>query len=316
MLKFSIVIPIYNMQEYLNQSLDSVINQTYKNLEIICVNDGSKDNSLAIIKQYAEKDKRIKVIDKMNGGVSSARNAGIASATGDYIMFLDPDDAYDLTLCEKVAQKIDAEHADIVMWAHLKLKDNVVCENNIKQLKRLTVPKYKKILKHQIGAQIYVWDKAFKKELLKDNQITFAKGIKCAEDMIFCSLCYFLKPTYSYIDEPLYFYTVGRAGAVTTQNPECILNDLTAYKYICNTEEFKKQSYTMQLLITNHFLGGSVEYHKKATDSAIKNRYIQDIKIFLKFVFAKFGIIAFVKIKSFRKLLFLVMRNNRRPQAV
>ncbi len=316
MLKFSIIIPIYNMQEYLHNSIESVIHQTYSNLEIICVNDGSKDNSLAILKEYQAKDERIKIIDKPNGGVSSARNAGIEAATGDYIMFLDPDDAYDLTLCEKVAAKIETDNADIVIWAHQKLKNGIEIENNLRHVRRLTLPKYKNILKHQIGAQVYVWDKAFKKELLANNGVTFPCGIKCAEDMIFCVLSYFLNPAYSYIDEPLYFYTVGRAGAVTTQNPECIANDLTAYKYICNTEEFKKQNKIMQLLVTNHFLGGSVEYYNRATDSAIKNRYLEDIKTFLKFVFKKYGMLAFLKIKSFKKLLLFLMRNNSRPQAV
>lgn len=316
MLKFSVIIPIYNMQDYLRTSLDSVINQTYPNIEIICVNDGSKDNSLSILEEYKTKDARIKIIDKQNGGVSSARNAGIEAATGDYIMFLDPDDMYDLTLCEKVAAKIKTDDSDIVMWAHKKLKNGIEIENNLRQVRRLTLPKYKHILKHQIGAQVYVWDKAFKKELLTMNGVMFPNDIKCAEDMIFCALNYFSNPAYSYVDECLYIYTVGRTGAVTTQNAECIANDLAAYKYICSTEEFKKQNKIMQLLITNHFLGGSVEYYNRATDSAIKNRYLEDIKTFLKFVFKKYGMLAFLKIKSFRKLLFLLMRNNIRPQAV
>lgn len=314
MLKLSIVIPIYNMQKYLDTSLDSVINQTYPNLEIICVNDGSVDNSLEILKRYSGKDKRIKIIDKTNGGVSSARNAGLASATGDYIMFLDPDDAYDVTLCQKVVDKIESENPDIVMWAHKKFKNNVAYEDNIKHVRRLKLAKNK--LKHQIDAQDFVWDKAFKKELLSANNIMFINGIKCAEDMIFCTLTYFLNPKYSYIDEPLYCYTVGRAGAVTNKNPECIANDFTAYKYLLNTEELQKQHIDIQLLITKHFLDCSIGNYNRATDSAIKNRYLKDIKIFMKYVFAKFGLQAFFKIKSFRRLLFLIMRNYSRPQAV
>ena len=88
----SIIVPVYNVSEYLPRCLDSLINQTYKNIEIILVNDGSTDNSLEICKKYAEKDLRIKVIDKENGGISSARNTGIAEASGEWIGFVDSDD--------------------------------------------------------------------------------------------------------------------------------------------------------------------------------------------------------------------------------
>jgi glycosyltransferase involved in cell wall biosynthesis len=90
--KVSIVIPVYNVEKYLRQCLDSVVNQTLKDIEIICVNDGSTDNSLQILEEYANKDDRIKIINKDNGGLSSARNAGLEIATGVYIGFVDSDD--------------------------------------------------------------------------------------------------------------------------------------------------------------------------------------------------------------------------------
>ncbi|MDO4161644.1 MAG: glycosyltransferase [Pseudomonadota bacterium] len=85
MKKISIIIPIYNVEKYLPKCLDSVINQTWKNIEIICVNDGSPDNSSAILESYAAKDPRIKIINRPNGGISAARNTGLTNATGDYI---------------------------------------------------------------------------------------------------------------------------------------------------------------------------------------------------------------------------------------
>ncbi len=88
----SIIIPVYNVEKYLSKCLDSVINQTYKNLEIICINDSSQDNSLKILKRYAEIDSRIKVIVKENEGVSEARNRGLDVSNGEYIMFVDADD--------------------------------------------------------------------------------------------------------------------------------------------------------------------------------------------------------------------------------
>ena len=92
MSKISVIVPVYNVEQYLPQCLDSIINQTYKNLEIICVDDGSPDNSGKILDEYAKKDKRIKVIHQENQGVSVARNTGLDNATGKYIGFVDPDD--------------------------------------------------------------------------------------------------------------------------------------------------------------------------------------------------------------------------------
>ena len=101
----SVIIPIYNVENYLKKCIESVINQTYKNLEIILVNDGSNDNSKNIIDEYSTIDNRIKVINKENGGLSDARNAGIEIAKGDYITFLDSDDWIELNMYEKLYQE-------------------------------------------------------------------------------------------------------------------------------------------------------------------------------------------------------------------
>ena len=92
--KISVIVPVYNVEKYLPECLDSIINQTLKEIEIICINDGSPDNSLEILKRYAEKDSRIKIIDKENEGVGKARNDGIRAATGEFIAFMDSDDYY------------------------------------------------------------------------------------------------------------------------------------------------------------------------------------------------------------------------------
>ena len=96
----SVIIPVYNVERYLAQCLDSVSHQTYQNLEIICVNDGSRDGSLDILRRYADEDARIQVIDKANGGVSRARNDALDCARGEYIMFVDSDDWVEPDACE------------------------------------------------------------------------------------------------------------------------------------------------------------------------------------------------------------------------
>ena len=98
----SVIIPVYNTEAYLKRCLDSVLGQTYKNIEVICVNDGSTDNSLQILKDYEKKDKRVLVIDKENGGVVSARKAGIKAASGEYCTYVDSDDWIEPNMYESI----------------------------------------------------------------------------------------------------------------------------------------------------------------------------------------------------------------------
>ena len=112
----SVIIPVYGVEKYISQCLESVINQTYKNLEIIVVNDGTKDRSAEIAKEYAAKDSRIKVYDFKNGGLSVARNRGLEIATGDYISYIDSDDWIDLKLFEVLLDTALTRNVDMVKY--------------------------------------------------------------------------------------------------------------------------------------------------------------------------------------------------------
>ena len=118
--KISIIIPAYNVQEYIKQCLESIINQTYKNLEIIVVNDGSKDKTLDIIESIAKDDPRIIVINQENQGVSAARNNALKGVDGDFVMFVDSDDWLDLDTCEVLIREAVKENADIVMCGYVR----------------------------------------------------------------------------------------------------------------------------------------------------------------------------------------------------
>ena len=121
--KVAIIIPVYNAGEFLKYSVESVLNQTYSNLEIILVNDGSKDNSGLLCDGYAEKDSRVKVIHKENGGLSSARNTGVENATADWIMFLDSDDYYDLKAVEYLVALRDKYAVDLVVTSIVEVRN-------------------------------------------------------------------------------------------------------------------------------------------------------------------------------------------------
>lgn len=112
--KLSIIVPVYNVEKYLKQCIESILNQTYKNLEIILVDDGSKDSSGKIVDDYAIKDRRVIPVHKENGGISSARNTGLAYVTGEYLTFVDSDDWLDLDMYEKMIEAIEKYSADCV----------------------------------------------------------------------------------------------------------------------------------------------------------------------------------------------------------
>lgn len=122
MVKFSIVVPVYNVEEYLAKCLDSILNQTYRDFEVIVVNDGTPDNSQAIIDKYAKNDKRIKSYIKKNGGLSDARNFGVKKANGEYLLFVDSDDTINKELLEKINEVIDKD-VDVIRYQINKIDD-------------------------------------------------------------------------------------------------------------------------------------------------------------------------------------------------
>jgi len=112
----SVVLPVYNAERFLRQCLDSIINQTLRNIEIICVDDGSTDGSLAILREYAARDARVIIVTQENKGAGAARNKGIEVARGEYLSFLDSDDFFELSMLEKAHAKVVKDNADIVVW--------------------------------------------------------------------------------------------------------------------------------------------------------------------------------------------------------
>ena len=125
--KISIIVPIYNVEKYLERCVDSLVNQTYENIEIILVDDGSPDYCPQLCDEYAKKDSRIVVIHKKNGGLSDARNYGLCKASGEYILYVDSDDYIELDSCEKLVNGM-ANNVDMVVGAYKELRNNKVIE--------------------------------------------------------------------------------------------------------------------------------------------------------------------------------------------
>lgn len=209
MAKVSIIIPVYNMEKYLRQSLDSVINQTLQDLEIICINDGSCDSSLEILKEYAEKDNRIKIINQENQGQGIARNNGIEIATGEYLGFVDPDDWIEPDMYEKAYKTLKDNNLDFVEISFAKHYENKV----VKKETRLPIPNKK--IYNTLDYPSFIFnndkmtacDKVYKTDFIKKNNIRFRKG-QFAEDQIFVVKVRCLAKKSLYINEALYHYRI------------------------------------------------------------------------------------------------------------
>ena len=138
--KVSIIVPIYNVEEYLVKCLDSLVNQTLKEIEIICINDGSTDNSLEILKAYAQKDDRITVINKKNSGVSDARNTGLEMANGEYVMFVDSDDYLEIQTCQSIYEKIKKDNSNLLIFNYFLVTQET--KHRAKELDNILTDKF------------------------------------------------------------------------------------------------------------------------------------------------------------------------------
>ena len=179
----SVIVPIYNVEKYLNKCVDSIINQTYKNLEIILVDDGSPDNCPQICDEYAKKDKRIKVIHKENGGLSDSRNVGIQEAKGEYIGFIDSDDYIDSEMYEYLYNLIEKYSADISNCGHrdvgLVNEEGPLPEDEIV----LNSKEALELLSRDTWIKNFAVNKLYKKSLFIDNNIEYPVG-KIMEDIL------------------------------------------------------------------------------------------------------------------------------------
>lgn len=205
-IKVSVIIPVYNVQTYLARCLDSIINQTYSNLEIIIVDDGSTDGSAQIAQEYAMKDDRIKLISKDNGGLSSARNCGLNHANGNIISFIDSDDWLYHDAYANIVSCFNSHDVDLVMFKGKPVygfEDKI--DSAIKNIKILTQQDFADIIfgtKNRKGT-ISCWNKVYKTKLLED--IRFVEGV-INEDIYFNYLVYKKIKNIAYIDAEYYYY--------------------------------------------------------------------------------------------------------------
>ena len=213
MADISIIVPIYNAEKFINKCVDSLINQTKKELEFILINDGSTDSTHDILKTY--EDKRIKYFKNKNQGIGKTRNFGIEKATGKYIMFLDSDDYLELTACEELYKKAIQEKADMVVCDFYKVYDDGSQEDiNLPSFKPTKLKDNPNIL---IDINLSPWNKIYSAKLIKDNNITFAEGIKY-EDVPFVAESLDRANKIAKLDKKLNYYVIHGNSETTVRD--------------------------------------------------------------------------------------------------
>lgn len=255
MIKFSIIIPLFNTERYIGECIKSVINQNYASWELIIINDGSSDKSLEIANKFASEDKRIKVYSQRNNGVSSARNYGLKKAIGEYVMFLDSDDWYEENLLKSISVLKD----DFICYGFNKrFKNRVVekCDSSIELLDKNTVLNY---IHSSSFIEGYLTTKVFKNSIIKQHDLKLDTTIHYCEDLLFVDEYINYCDSYRYLPHAFYNYRMRKSsvtfssfGAKTCSilmayrrlidrysdnKPIC---DCIKYKYLLNYYKMKK----------------------------------------------------------------------------
>ena len=233
----SIIIPAYNSEKFIRRCLDSVVNQIYKNIEIIVVDDASTDNTEKIIKEYAEKDNRIKIVNKENGGLSSARNEGLKYVTSDYVGFVDSDDWIEPDTYELALSAVQKNNVDFVSWGAKIVLDDDIKEETPSIASARNYHNLKLIGYHNVTDSVLtkttvtVWNKLFKISIIRDNNLTFPNGLLYEDNEFFFKYAVYCKSAY-YIDKYLYNYfqrTSSIIGKINSKQSKKVADYIGSY---------------------------------------------------------------------------------------
>lgn len=219
----SIIVPVYNVERYLQECLDSLLSQTYDSFEVVCVNDGSTDGSGAILSEYAQRDSRIRVFEKSNGGLASARNYGLAHAAGEYVLFVDSDDTIKRSALQTLMENAKEADAEIVAFGidsnHFldDLSAPAWIEKKNPNRKEFFVEFQPEILFGREGAVPFAVRDFFKRSFLRENNLWFAEGFRFGEDTIFQMEAFPKACNILFIPNKLYNYRVERIGSLMAE---------------------------------------------------------------------------------------------------
>lgn len=235
-IEISVVIPLYKVENYMKKCVDSILNQTFKDFEIILVDDGSPDSCGVIADEYAENYPSIKVIHKENGGLSSARNAGMEIATGKYILFVDSDDWVEKQLLEKAYAIMEETDSEICIFNVMRINEiaqiNYVQADNVER--KINVESYgadNYIVNYLLNPKAHrysAWNRMYKVDFIKSNNLLFEPNTEIhSEDMLFNLECSLYVKNVCSLNEPLYYHLI-RSGTIST-SPKPMISEKLSY---------------------------------------------------------------------------------------
>lgn len=286
-MKISVIIPVYNTAKYLEKCLESVLNQTLKDIEIICIDDGSDDNSLEILQNFAKRDGRIKFLTQKNQGQSVARNVGIKEAQGEYIGFIDSDDWSDATMLEKLYNNAKTYDSDVAMCSINVFNEETGETTDKDPYMTLNVLfdesfenrafNYTEILNFLFRICVVPWNKIYRREFLIKNNILFPEGL-FFEDNVFCTEVLLKAKNISIIKEPLVFYRRASETSTTTGDD---IKKLDFFKIMDLQEKLLKEVGLYEQ-IEDYFQETKkstlIYWYKKLQDQEVKKEYFIRLK--------------------------------------
>lgn len=279
----SIIVPVYNVEKYLPKCLDSLLGQTFNDIEIICVDDGSTDGSGEILGVYVQRDSRIKIVTKENGGLFSARHEGMKYINGKYVIFVDSDDWVSESLVEKSLEAASDENTDVVVFGAFSVREKdgkTVCKRGGYDYAKIPEKfNRKNIFKYPPTA----WSKMYRSEFIKRNNIRFQE-IKNGEDQLFFIHAMLCANKIKVVRENLYYYIKSRAGAITAVNKKTSLSPVyNVYEIdklldaLCIDEDYK-------IFILGKYFTKSLTWYTKAREDISEQFYnkVAELQKYLK----------------------------------
>ena len=236
-IKVSVVIPVYNVEKYIRQCLESVINQTLKYIEIICINDGSKDNTLKILEEYSQKDSRIVLIDKENEGLSAARNQGTELARGEYISYIDSDDWVDTHYLEALYNAAKKYNSDVACSSIIRVTAGRRRNKLIYKKEEFTRDIDKKNELTNVPIYSYVWNKIYKRDKLIQSGVKFPIG-RVYEDIIWSIQAIYYLDGVVTVPSAIYYYRKNPTSVMSSKAKQNAIDCATSEKEML---EFAKE---------------------------------------------------------------------------
>lgn len=262
--KVSVIVPVYKAEKYIRKCIESILNQTYYNIELILVDDGSPDASRQLCDEYAKQDMRIIVLHQQNSGVSAARNLGLSKASGYWIMFVDSDDWLEERGIETCVNIATIQNLDLLQFATKRVDDEGVILQSPKNLHATGVLSAKEYIKKSNSLGVCVWGGLLKNDIIQNHHLLFDGGITLGEDQLFmfrythfCNRC-------KRIGDILYDYRFNPTSATSTNNPLECLKSIEVFQKFEFRQEFE---FYIQRAIFSYFLypiirGNVITYRK------------------------------------------------------